>query len=65
MNGNYDINELLKASKSGNASDILNKLSSEDAARIKNLLSNRELTEKLLKSEQAQKIINSFMKDGR
>lgn len=60
----YDINELLKAGKSGNAQDIFKKLSAEDAARIKNVLADKALTEKLLNSEQAQKLIKNFMKDG-
>ena len=60
----YDINELLKASGSGKAEDILKKLSKEDAEKIKNVLANKELTEKLLNSAKAQELIKKFMKEG-
>ena len=60
----YDINELLKASGSGKAEDILKKLSKEDAEKIKNVLTNKELTEKLLNSAKAQELIKKFMKEG-
>jgi hypothetical protein len=60
----YDINELLKTTKSGKPEDLLKKLSAEDAEKIKNVLANKELTEKLLNSAKAQELIKKFMKEG-
>ena len=60
----YDINELLKTTKSGKPEDLLKKLSKEDAEKIKNVLANKELTEKLLNSAKAQELIKKFMKEG-
>ena len=61
----YNINDLLKATKSGKAEDLFNMLSAEDAAKIKNVLADKALTEKILQSEQAKQLIKSFMKDGK
>lgn len=60
----YNINELLSVTKSGKPEDLFKKLTPEDAARVKKVLANKELTEKILNSQQAQKLIKSFMKDG-
>lgn len=61
----YNINDLIKSTKSGNPNDLFNKLTKEDAARIKSVLANKELTEKILNSAQAQMLIKSLMKDGK
>ena len=52
---NYDMEILIAAAKSGEAKDLLSKLSLSDAAKIKNILANRQLTEQLMNSPEAQK----------
>jgi hypothetical protein len=63
--GEYNINDLIKATKNGKPEDLFSMLSSEDAARIKNVLADKALTEKILQSEQARQLIKTFMKDGK
>ncbi len=60
---NYDIDKLIAAAKSGDANDIFSRLSLSDAAKIKNILANRQLTEQLMRSPEAQKIIKNIMGD--
>lgn len=60
---NYDIEKLIAAAKSGEAKDLLSKLSLSDAAKVKSVLNNQKLTEQLLASEQAQQIIKKIMGD--
>ena len=60
---NYDMEILIAAAKSGEAKDLLSKLSLSDAAKIKNILANRQLTEQLMNSPEAQKIIKNIMGD--
>lgn len=43
------------------ASKLLENLSEKDAEKIKNIMSNPEMMKKIMSSEKAQKILNSFM----
>jgi len=55
--------ELKDAMKNGNISQSLNNLNSEDAAKIKKVLNNKNLVSKLLSSPQAQKLLKDIMGD--
>ena len=61
----YNLNELLKTAKGSNAQELLNKLSAEDAEKIKKVLADKALTERLLNSAKAQELIKKFMKEGK
>lgn len=61
----YNLNELLKTAKGSNAQELLNKLSAEDAEKIKSVLADKALTERLLNSAKAQELIKKFMKEGK
>lgn len=62
QNTGIDINEMKKAAKQGNMDDFLNKSLSHDAAKkLKNVLSNKEATEKLLSTPQAKELMKKLM----
>lgn len=76
MLNNSEINNLLKGLsekldtppeqlkenfEKGNLNSILNKMNSNQANRIKKILDNKEQSEKILKSPQAQALIKKLM----
>lgn len=59
---NIDINELKKASDSGNVDDFINRRLSPDAsAKLKKVLSDKSATEKLLSTPEAKDLLNKLM----
>lgn len=59
---NIDINELKNASQNGNMDDFINRNLSPDASkRLKDILSNKSATEKLLSSQEAKELLNKLM----
>lgn len=60
---NINVNELKKASESGNVEDYINKnLSSEASAKIKGILNDKSTMDKLLSTPEAKAIIDKLMK---
>lgn len=60
---NINVNELKKASESGNVEDYINKnLSSEASAKIKSILNDKSTMDKLLSTPEAKAIIDKLMK---
>lgn len=56
-----DINELKKAVNSGNVNDFIDKrLTPEQSAKIKKVLSDKNAAEKLLKSPQARELMKKL-----
>ncbi len=60
---NYDLEKMIAAAKNGNTNELFSKMSLADAAKIKNILANKQLTEQLMNSPQAQQIIKNIMGD--
>lgn len=61
MNKNINLPELEKAVKSGRVDSYLkNNVSSDAAKRIKDVLSNKEATEKLLQTKEAQALLKKL-----
>jgi len=58
-----DPNAVKESIKKGDIAQSLNNLSSEDAAKIKKVLNDKNLTSKLLSSPKAQKLLNDIMGD--
>ena len=58
-----DPQSLKESMKTGNIAQSLNNLNSEDAAKIKKVLSDKNLASKLLSSPKAQKLLNDIMGD--
>ncbi len=61
-NGKINPNEIKKAVKSGDASSLVNNLSSDDKQKLNNLLSDKQALAELLKSPKAQAIMKMFDK---
>ena len=60
---NINVNELKKASESGNVEDYIKKnLSSEASAKIKGILNDKSTMDKLLSTPEAKAIIDKLMK---
>ena len=49
--------EIKVAAKTGNTKDILNNVSKEDAKRIQEIIADKDLTQKLLSTKEAQKLV--------
>ena len=60
----YDIDKMIESAKKGDAEKLLASLKENDAKRIKQLISDKEATEKLLGSEQAKKIMEMLKRGG-
>lgn len=59
-----DMNQMKQAADSGNLDDFINKNLSKDAtARLKNVLSDKEATQKLLSTPQAKELMKKLMGD--
>lgn len=54
------IKKLLQMASTKSPEEILNSLSPEQSAKIKQIMNNKEMTEKIIKSKAAQNIINKF-----
>ncbi len=54
------IKKLLQMASTKSPEEILNSLSPEQSAKIKKIMNNKEMTEKIIKSKTAQNIINQF-----
>lgn len=54
------IKKLLQMASTKSPEEILNSLSPEQSAKIKKIINNKEMTEKIIKSKAAQNIINQF-----
>ncbi|MGN0458740.1 MAG: hypothetical protein ACI4IL_07210 [Eubacterium sp.] len=59
---NIDINEFKKAAEQGKMDDFINKnLSSEASSKLKQILSDKEATDKLLSTPQAKELMKKLM----
>ena len=58
--GKLDRNALEKARQSGDASSLVNSLSTEDKQKLNDILNNKEQLEKVLKSPQAKMLLKLF-----
>lgn len=59
-----DMNKMKQAADSGNLDDFINKNLSKDAtAQLKDILSNKEATQKLLSTPQAKELMKKLMGD--
>jgi len=56
-----DIEKIKKAANTGNVSDILSSLGSNDSKKIKKLLSDKDATLKLLSTPKAQQLLKKFL----
>lgn len=60
---NINVDELKKASASGNMDDFINRNLSPDASKkLKQVLEDKATTEKLLSTPQAKELLNRLMK---
>jgi Mg/Co/Ni transporter MgtE len=57
------IKKLLQMASTKSPEEILNSLSPEQSAKIKKIMNNKEMTEKIIKSKVAQNIINKFQNE--
>lgn len=57
------IKKLLQMASTKSPEEILNSLSPEQSAKIKQIMNNKEMTEKIIKSKAAQNIINKFQNE--
>lgn len=61
-NNNININELKQAAENGKVEDFIDKkLSKEASQKIKNILSDKSATEKLLSTPQAKELMNKLL----
>ncbi len=60
----YDIEKMIESAKKGETDKILNSLSKSDAERFKQLIADKEATQKLLGSEQAKKLLEMLKRGG-
>lgn len=59
---NININEFKKAAESGKVDDFINKnMSKEASQKLKNILSDKNATEKLLSTPEAKELLNKLM----
>ncbi len=58
--GKIDRDTLEKATKSGDASALVNNLSAEDKEKLNNILNDKEQLAQVLKSPQAQMLLKLF-----
>lgn len=58
--GKLDRNALEKVRQSGDASSLVNSLSTEDKQKLNDILNNKEQLEKVLKSPQAKMLLKLF-----
>lgn len=60
---NIDLNELKKAAEGGNVDDFINKnLSAQASSKLKEILKDKDATQKLLSTPQAKELMQKFMK---
>lgn len=60
---NIDINELKKAAEGGKMDDFINKnLSAQASSKLKEILNDKDATQKLLSTPQAKELLQKFMK---
>lgn len=57
------IKKLLQMASTKSPEEILNSLSPEQSAKIKKIMNNKEMTEKIIKSKAAQNILNKFQNE--
>ncbi len=53
--------EIKLAAKTGNTSSILNNFSKEDAKRIQDIITDKDLTQKLLSTKEAQRLVKDVL----
>jgi cytidylate kinase len=59
---NIDVNELKQAAQNGKIDDFIDKnLSKEASQKLKNILSDKSATEKLLSTPQAKELLNKLL----
>lgn len=54
------IKKLFQMASTKSPEEILNSLSPEQSAKIKKIMNNKEMTEKIMKSQTAQNIMNKY-----
>lgn len=60
---NINLDELKKAADSGNVDDFINKnLSAQASSKLKEILKDKDATQKLLSTPQAKELMQKFMK---
>lgn len=60
---NIDLNALKNAAENGNVDDFINKnLSAQASSKLKEVLKDKDATQKLLSSPQAKELMQKFMK---
>ena len=57
-----EVRNLVEKAKRGDLDDLMAKLSSDDADKLKQILGDREATNRLLATPQAQQLLKLFMK---
>lgn len=57
---NYDLKSLMNMAKNKTPDELLGSLPQDQAKKIKDILSNKQMTEKILKSKQAQDIMKKM-----
>lgn len=57
------IKKLLQMASTKSPEEILNSLSPEQSAKIKKIMNNKEMTDKIMKSKTAQNIMNKFQNE--
>ncbi len=62
-NNGVDINELEKAAKSGGVDAVMNKLSPQQGAKLRSILSDEAALQELLSSPKAQALIKELSKN--
>lgn len=56
----YDIDKLLKMAANKTPKELLESLSPEQSAQIKSIMKDKSMTEKIMKSKQAQDLLNKI-----
>ena len=56
-------NEIKKNAQNGEVGNLLNKMDSKQASKVQEILNDREKTERLLNTPQAQALLKKFMGD--
>lgn len=63
MNENKpNIQEMVDKAKNGQLTDLMSKLSAQDAEKLNNILKDKDMTAKLLATPQAQQLLKLFKK---
>lgn len=64
-NINPNMQELINRAKNGQVEDLLSKLKPEESAKLQEILSDKEATNRLLATPQAQQLLKLFVKGGK